>query len=138
MLAKKITTVSTYAIKNGATTIASYTTYGYSGHLNDPYTSTFDLSFGTPKEIIFQTTAYTGNNLFNVYWSSYLAEITDKDSRLLMCTMKLANKDIYQLDFSKLIYIDGVLYRLNKIEEFNASKEDVCKVELIKIINRIY
>jgi hypothetical protein len=138
MLAKKIPTVSTYAIKNGATTIASYTTYGYSGHLNDPYTSTFDLSFGTPKEIIFQTTAYTGNNLFNVYWSSYLAEITDKDSRLLMCTMKLANKDIYQLDFSKLIYIDGVLYRLNKIEEFNASKEDVCKVELIKIINRIY
>jgi len=138
MLAKKIPTVSTYAIKNGATTIASYTTYGYSGHLNDPYTSTFDLSFGTPKEIIFQTTAYTGNNLFNVYWSSYLAEITDKDSRLLICTMKLANKDIYQLDFSKLIYIDGVLYRLNKIEEFNASKEDVCKVELIKIINRIY
>jgi len=138
MQAKKIPTVSTYAIKNGATTLASYTTYGYSGHLNDPYTSTFDLSFGTPKEIIFQTTAYTGNNLFNVYWSSYLAEITDKDSRLLMCTMKLANKDIYQLDFSKLIYIDGVLYRLNKIEEFNASKEDVCKVELIKIINRIY
>jgi hypothetical protein len=67
-----------------------------------------------------------------------MAEITDKDSRLLMCTMKLANKDIYQLDFSKLIYIDGILYRLNKIEEFNASKEDVCKVELIKIINRIY
>ena len=55
-----------------------------------------------------------------------------------MCTMKLANKDIYQLDFSKLIYVDGVLYRLNKIEEYNASKEDVCKVELVKIINRIY
>ena len=136
--AKKISSVSSWALKNGGTTLASYTAYGYAGHLDDPTTSTFDLNFGVPKEIIFTTTSYTPNNLFNVYWSSYLAEITDKDSRLLTVTMKLAYKDIYQLDFSKLIWVDGVLYRLNKIEDFNASKEDTCKVELVKIINRIY
>ncbi len=136
--AKKITGVTSWALKNGGTTLASYTAYGYAGHLDDPTTSTFDLNFGVPKEIIFTTTSYTPNNLFNVYWSSYLAEITDKDSRLLTVTMKLAYKDIYQLDFSKLIWVDGVLYRLNKIEDFNASKEDTCKVELVKIINRIY
>ena len=136
--AKKISSVASWAMKNGATTLASYTAYGYAGHLNDPNSSTFDLNFGVPKEIIFTTTSYTSSNLFNVYWSTYLAEITDKDSRLLTCTMKLANKDIYNLDFSKLIWIDGVLYRLNKIEDFNASKEDTCKVELVKIINRIY
>lgn len=136
--AKKITGVTSWSLKNGGTTLASYTAYGYSGHLNDPSTSTFDLNFGVPKEIIFTTSSYTPNNLFNVYWSSYMAEITDKDSRLLTATMKLANRDIYQLDFAKLIWIDGVLYRLNKIEDFNASKEDTCKVELVKIINRIY
>lgn len=136
--AKKITGVTSWAMNNGATALASYTVYGYAGHLDDPSTSTFDLNFGVPKEIIFTTTSYTPNNLFNVYWSSYMAEITDKDSRLLTCTMKLANRDIYQLDFAKLIWIDGVLYRLNKIEDFNASKEDTCKVELVKIINRIY
>lgn len=136
--AKKITGVSTWALKNGGTTLASYTAYGYAGHLNDPSTSTFDLNFGVPKEITFTTTSYTPNNLFNVYWSSYLAEITDKDSRLLTSTMKLSNRDIYNLDFSKLIWVDGALYRLNKIEDFNASKEDTCKVELVKIINRIY
>jgi hypothetical protein len=136
--AKKITGVTTWALKNGGTTLASYTAYGYAGHLNDPSTSSFDLNFGVPKEITFTTTSYTPNNLFNVYWSSYLAEITDKDSRLLTSTMKLSNRDIYNLDFSKLIWIDGVLYRLNKIEDFNASKEDTCKVELVKIINRIY
>ena len=136
--AKKITGVTSWAINNGTTALASYTVYGYAGHLDDPSTSTFDLNFGVPKEIIFTTTSYTPNNLFNVYWSSYMAEITDKDSRLLTCTMKLANRDIYQLDFAKLIWIDGVLYRLNKIEDFNASKEDTCKVELVKIINRIY
>ena len=136
--AKKISSVASWALKNGGTTLASYTAYGYAGHLDDPNTSTFDLNFGVPKEIEFTTSAYTPNNLFNVYWSTYLAEITDKDSRLLTATMKLANKDIYNLDFSKLIWVDGILYRLNKIEDFNASKEDTCKVELVKIINRIY
>lgn len=136
--AKKITGVNTWALKNVGTTLASYTAYGYAGHLDDPTSSTFDLNFGVPKEIYFSTNSYTPNNLFNVYWSTYLAEITDKDSRLLTVTMKLANKDIYNLDFSKLIWVDGVLYRLNKIEDFNASKEDTSKVELVKIINRIY
>lgn len=136
--AKKITGVSNWNIKNGATVLSTQNVYGYAGHLDDPNTSTFDLNFGVPKEIEFTTSAYTPNNLFNVYWSTYLAEITDKDSRLLTATMKLANKDIYNLDFSKLIWVDGVLYRLNKIEDFNASKEDTSKVELVKIINRIY
>ena len=137
MQAKKLT-VGSWALKNGATTLASYTAYGYAGHLNDPTNPTFDINMGVPFELYYEPTLYTSANLFNTYWSSYLAEITDKDSRLLTCTMKLNFKDVYQLDFSKLIWIDGVLYRINKIEDFNASSEDVCKVQLLKIINRIY
>lgn len=138
MQAKKISGVTAYNIKNGATTVGSPTAYGYCGHLDDPITPTSDLCFSPPKELDFLITNYTSNNLFNIYWSSYMAEITDKDSRMLTCTMKLAYKDIYKLDFSKLIWIDGVLYRLNKINDFNATNEDVCTVELLKIINRIY
>ena len=137
MQAKKLT-VGSWALKNGGTTLASYTTYGYAGHLNDPTNPTFDINFGVPFELYYEPTLYTSANLFNTYWSSYLAEITDKDSRLLTCTMKLNFKDVYQLDFSQLIWIDGVLYRINKIEDFNASNEDVCKVQLLKLINRIY
>ena len=138
MIAKKMTGVASWAIKNGATSLATYTAYGYAGHLNDPISPSFDLCFGPPAEINFSVATYPSANLFNTYWSTYLAEITDKDSRLLTCTMKLNFKDIYKIDFSKLIWIDGVLYRINKIEDFNASNEDTCKVELLKIINRIY
>ena len=138
MQAKKITGVTSWAMKNGASTLASYTSYGYAGHLDNPSSPTSDINFGVPKELYYQPTIYTPVNLFNVYWSSYLAEITDKDSRLLTCTMKLAYKDIYQLDFSKLVYIDSVLYRINKIVDYNATNEDTCSVELLKIINRIY
>jgi hypothetical protein len=138
MQAKKITGATSWKIKNGNTNLVTLTSYGYAGHLDDPATPTFDLNFAVPKEINFSVGAYTANNLFNSYWSAYMAEITDKDSRMLMCTMKLAFKDIYKLDFSKLIWIDGGLYRLNKITDFNATNEDLCSVELLKIINRIY
>jgi hypothetical protein len=136
--AQKIPSITSWALKNGGTTLASYTAYGFAGHLNHPTSPTSDINFGIPKELYYDASVYTQVNLFNAYWSSYLAEITDKDSRLLTCTMKLAYTDIYQLDFSKLIWIDGVLYRLNRIVDYNATNEDTCVVELLKIINRIY
>jgi hypothetical protein len=138
MQAKKMTGFGTWNILNAGSSVGSQTTYGYAGHINDPITPTFDLCFSPPKELIFEVANYTPNNLFNDYWDAYMAEITDKDSRMLTCTMKLAFKDIYKLDFARLIWIDGVLYRLNKITDFNATSEDVCNVELLKIINRIY
>ena len=137
MQAKKITGATSWKL-NHPSGHDTYTAYGYAGHVDDPITPTFDLCFSPPQELDFSVTNYTANNLFNNYWSAYMAEITDKDSRLLTCTMKLAFKDIYKLDFARLIWIDGVLYRLNKITDFNATNEDVCSVELLKIINRIY
>jgi hypothetical protein len=136
--AQKISSVTSWSILVSGSVIASFSDYGYAGHLNHPTNPTSDINFGIPKELYYNATVYTQVNLFNVYWSSYLAEITDKDSRLLTCTIKLDYKDIYQLDFSKLIWIDGVLYRLNRIVDYNATNEDTCSVELLKIINRIY
>jgi hypothetical protein len=136
---KVVTGVTSWGIKDGSTVLGSQTQYIYAGHFDDPDVPTNDLNFGVPDELFFElTTGLINVNQFNVYWSSYLAEITDKDSRLLIATAKLEYKDIYQLDFSKLIYIDGNLYRLNKIEDFNATDPDTCKVEFLKIINRIY
>lgn len=139
--AKKITGVTNWEIKDsdGTTTISVLSAYGYAGHVDDPDTPTNDLNFGVPEELF---TSVSGSGLsvnqFNLYWSPYMAEITDKDSRLLTCSLKLSYKDVYNLDFSKLIWIDGVLYRLNKLEDFNVTNEDVCKAELLKVINRIY
>lgn len=136
---KVVTGVASWDIKDGATNLGSQTQYIYAGHFDDPDAPANDIQFGVPSELFFELSSGAINvNQFNVYWSSYLAEITDKDSRLLIATAKLAYKDIYQLDFSKLIYIDGNLYRLNKIEDFNATEPDTCKVEFLKIINRIY
>lgn len=138
LLAKKVTSVTSWAMKNGATTLASYTAYGYAGHVDDPKNPQEDISWGSPRELFFSASSYTAANLFNGYWSEYIAEITDKDSKLLTCSLKLNEVDIYNLDFSKLIYIDGSLWRLNKVLDYNPMDFNTTKVELLKVIELTY
>jgi hypothetical protein len=139
LMAKKMS-CSTWNIRNGKTPSspnlgASLTTYGYAGHFDDPVNPTKDINFGAAEEIYFDPNSYTSNNLFNDYWSEYIAEIADKDSKILSCYVHLTPLDIAQLDFSKAILIDGVRFRLNKIEDFDYNNNELVRVELLKIIN---
>lgn len=117
--------------------LQSYTDYNYAGHLDDPDVPGSDINFGTTKELFFTLAdGALGNNLFNTFYSSYLAEITDKDSRLLTAKFKLTDVDIFNRDFGKFIWIDGVLYRLNRIIDYNPN--ELCEVELLRVINTTY
>jgi hypothetical protein len=138
--AKKITGITAWSIKDDVTVLQSgITSYGYAGHYDDPDAPANDIHFGVPKELFFTLLSGAINvTQFNVYWSPYMAEISDKDSKLMIAYFKLTNRDIYNLDFSKLIYVSGSYFRLNKIEDWNASELDVCKVELLKVINTVY
>jgi len=124
---------------NGTTTLATNTAYGYAGHLDTPDAPAADLNFGALHEVFFSLAiGNLSNNQFNVYWSPYMAEITDKDSKLVTASFYLTPQDICNLDFSKYIYLDGVLFRLNKIIDYNASTPGDCKVELLRVINTKY
>jgi hypothetical protein len=137
--AKKITGVDSYKIEDGTSNLLSTTTYGYAGHLDDPYTPAADINFGAPKEIYFTlSNPYPSANLFNGYWGDYVAEISDKDSKLLTCNVRLTDVDIYNLDFSRPIWIDGSLWRLNKVMDYNPMVEDTTKCEFIKVIEKTY
>lgn len=136
---KKITGVATWSIKNGATVLTSATDYGYAGHYDDPDVPANDIHFGVPRELFFTLVSGSiSNTQFNAYWSSYMAEITDKDSKLMTAWFKLTTTDIFNLDFSKLLFIDGAYWRLNRIIDWNASTPDLCKIELLKVIYLIY
>jgi hypothetical protein len=138
--AKKITGRTTWALTNGlgGSTLASYTAYGYAGHIDDPFNCVNDINWGAPKELFFNASSYNVTSIFKGYWSEYIAEITDKDSKLLTCSLKLNEVDIYNLDFSKLIYIDGSLWRLNKVLDYNPMDFNTTKVELLKVIELNY
>lgn len=137
---KKITDIRVYKIKNGETIIASPTYYGYAGHFDDPNNPSNDLNFGLVKELFYTLTSGGAlfNTQFNNYWSAYMAEITDRNSKMLTGKFYLTAKDIFSLRFSTMIHLDGVLFRLNKISDYNASNPDDCTVELLRVINTTY
>lgn len=136
----KVTGVAAWDLKGDTGNLVNNLTYyGYGGHLNDPDVPTADINFGVPKEIYFSlSVGYPTANLYNAFWSDYIAEITDKDSKLLTCSVYLKNSDIYSLDFSKLIYIDGSLWRLNKVIDYNPTSPDSTKCEFLKVIELTY
>lgn len=114
-------------------------TYGYAGHLDDPIEPTLDLNYGAPNEVYFKlSNPYPSANLFNSWWDEYLAEIINKDSKLLSCYLYLTVQDIHSLDFAQLIYIDGALWRLNKVVDFNPSIPKTTKCELLRVIELFY
>jgi hypothetical protein len=139
MQVKKITGVASWDILNGVSVLGSNTDYLYAGHFDDPDAPNADLNFGATKELYFElVSGNLSNNLFNAYYSPYLSEITDKDSRLLTAQFKLTDLDIFNLDFAKFIYIDGALYRLSKVVDYTPASNDTTKVELLRVINTVY
>lgn len=136
--AQKITGRSTWNIKSGASNLGSLNVYGYAGHIqfNNSLVPLNDINFGAPKELYFEATSYPTTNLYNAYYSDYMSEITDKDSKLLTCQVLLNSKDILQLDFSKMVWIDGVLFRINKVLNYNPMNYTTTKVELLKVIKK--
>ena len=122
---------------NVTSVLGTLTNYLYAGHLDNPDVPSLDLNFGATLELYFELVAGAlSNNMFNTFYSSYLAEITDKDSRLVTCKMRLSNKDIFNLDFGRFIWCDGVLYRLIKISDY--SDDDICEVQLLRVIYTTY
>jgi uncharacterized protein (TIGR02145 family) len=129
--------VASYKILNIDTVLETVTEYLYAGHLNNPYNPFYDLNFGAPFQLYFDLDkGNLSNNGFNIFYYPYMAEITSKDSRLVTCTMKLNEIDIFQLDWTRFVYLDGVLYRLKRIIDWTA--DNTCKVELLRVINTTY
>lgn len=140
---RKVTEVPSWHIKqvhpSSGNLGSAVTYYGYAGHLDHPTAPATDINFGVPKELLFSlSTQYPSANLFTAFWGDYLAEIVAKDSKLLTCYLYLNLEDIYSLDFSKLILIDGSLWRLNKVTDFNPSVAKTTQVELLRVIELTY
>ena len=115
--------------------------YPYAGNLDDSIAPTLDLNFGIPDELFYQANGYTGTlqytnaNLFNVYHRKFIDEITDKDSKVLKGEFYLTPWDISKLDFRDQIIVDNAYWRINKISDYNPFKDNLTKVELIKVLD---
>lgn len=113
--------------------------YAYMGHVDNPVAPTIDLNWWFPKEIYytFILAYFTNNNSFNAFWSKFITEITDPNSKIIRCYVYLNEKDIHRFTFRNKIYIDGPhgagYYVVNKIIGYNPGEVQSFKVELLKL-----
>jgi hypothetical protein len=114
-------------------TYQDYTTYPQLNHLWDLAAANFDLNFGIPTTVYWAATNYTNNNLWKRH-ERFIRELTGRDSKLWQLYMKWTDDEIAQLDFARPIEIDGVIYRLNKIVDFDPDKDETTMTELVKIV----
>jgi hypothetical protein len=109
------------------------TQYPYVGHLDDIDNPTSDLNFGVPQTVFYPATVYTNNNLLQ-YHNTFIQELVSRYGKLLTCYAKIDTSIINTLDFRNLININGVVYRLQKISDYDSTKDRTTQVELLRLI----
>jgi hypothetical protein len=109
------------------------TIYPYVGHLDDIDAPTFDFNFGVPEVVYYPATIYTSNNLYQ-YHETFIKEIVSRFGKMLTLYATIDSDIINKLDFRNLINIDAVVYRLQKINDYDSGKGQSTLVELIRII----
>jgi hypothetical protein len=111
------------------------TQYPYAGMNDSPNLVSFDLCWDIPQELYWDIAAsnYLNNNIYNIYYSKMIDEITDVDSKLLEVEVLLNPKDLFEINFAKKIFIDNNYYILNRIIDADRTQTQLCKVELLKL-----
>ena len=75
--------------------------------------------------------AVTQKGLFDTYYKKML-EMLKQKPRLRTVSVDLKVGDVLNLDFQKLVYIDGVYWRLNKVIDYQPNSNSPTKVELLE------
>jgi hypothetical protein len=119
-----------------------YTSYPYAGTLDNPYNPTRDLCFGIPRELYYQSDEtssaiyrYTNNNLFNRFWLDYVKLYTDKNAKKVKLYVQLSAIDVLNLDFRKPIYINGTLFYLLSVNDYDPTNNESTSIELLKVLD---
>ena len=94
-----------------------------------------DLSFGSepPFHLI---EAYPLNTLYYKYWRPWANELYSADARLMTAFFRLTRSELAIFEFSDKIYIKDSYWRIMSMS-FDATSEDLVKVELIKVLGDI-
>ena len=90
----------------------------------------FNLSFSDiSHETVISSSREVKKGLYSLYYSKMIEQLK-QNPRLKIVYINLKVSDMMLLDFQKLVYINGVYYRINKIIDFQPHKQQSTKVEL--------
>jgi hypothetical protein len=118
----------------GGTTFLDWDGYACINHQNDLTEPTFDWNYAQPFDFWEGWQQSTNNNLWS-YIGAHVHDMTARSSAIIRCAATLTSSDIYQNNFGRLKMIDGVLYRLNEIKDWDNTQYRSTQIELLKAIN---
>ena len=94
-----------------------------------------DLSYG-PEQPFHIVEANPVNTLYFKYWSPFVNQLYSSDARKLTAFFRLTRADIATFEFSDKIYLKDTYWRILSIS-YDATGEDLVKVELLKVLSDI-
>lgn len=93
---------------------------------------TLSVLFDTPDKLFYTTNEFPNNNLRTEYHQPLLDQILDLNSRMYTVKVDIMEEFIQDFTFRRLVMVDNVLYRVNKIN-YN-GKDQPATFELLKAI----
>ena len=120
-------------------TQTSYPVFHHNENLPADRLTTRDLHFGNRNHWPYHQSFENGHTIRDAvyeYWSFYINELYDVDSRLLTCNIYLKPHEIADIALNDSVFIDGHYYRINKIQGANLTNPQSTKVELLKTLPR--
>ncbi len=123
--------------------------YPYCGHMRFPFEQDYsssdclDLNFETTMidyktstwQLMFQqqpSGTISNSNLYNLFWSNYVRELTNKDARIVTSYFNLSDLDIKNFNFEDNIFVDGTYYSVLNIGDYKPGENQLTKVDLLK------
>ena len=122
---------SWYIYNFGTSGTGALTQYPLFSHQNSPTAPTFDINFGQCGYYAIENLGLTNNNMYNLHWRRTLNQMNT--SKMLTAYFDLKASDIQKMALSDRIRIDNSYWNINKIVDFNPTKEGPTKVELLSI-----
>ena len=113
------------------------TIYPQATMVNRDSTTSPNLAYGNVwvRDYDDVTRVYTyyraGKGLYDTYYRN-MVEMLKRSPRLRTVSLDLKVTDIINLDFRKLVYIDGVYWRINRVVDYMPNNNSTTKVELIE------
>jgi hypothetical protein len=112
----------------------TFATYPAVHHFNSRTNPTFDLNFMLVDEVYYPTTVVTTVNSFSEYYFDMINEIVSPEGKLISAYFRLDNELIESFNLKRLVMVNGALFRVNKIIDFDSDIQATTKVELIKVL----
>lgn len=99
---------------------------------------TFSLDFGTPRETYYipEVALAPEQALYARFWERYLTDLLSRDTKRVECYVVFPPHLDMREEMRKFYLFDRTLWVLNKVTDYDATKEQSVKCEFVRVMNK--